>query len=147
VDDDEQDRFLYEIDCLEEGGWQVAWAEDGEAAIERLSTESFQAILLDQSFKLRVDDSAEDVWGGCRVLYWLQGHEQPPEAPLDSAWQEATKLRFPLGGNVDVLTLIVSAFYDEQVDAALKRLEPVPDLIAKPINEHLLLGKLARVID
>jgi CheY-like chemotaxis protein len=142
VDDDSRDRFFYEIDCLQEHGWKVEWAEDGEEAIVRLSTERFGAILLDQSFKLRVSDAAEDVWGGCRVLYWLQGKEQPPEAPLDLAWQESTKARKAVGANKRALALIISAFFDEQVDAALGRLRPVPDLLVKPIDEHRLLSKL-----
>ena len=142
VDDDGVGRFAYEIDCLARMGWKTVWATGAEEAASTLSTSRYDLVLLDQVFPFRSGDSYRDVWTGCRLLYWLRGRGVPPDAPQREAWLQLTKSVRPHKGNKDAPVIIVSAFQDEHVDAALSAVIPPKFILPKPVDENILLQRV-----
>jgi|1186.fasta_scaffold57808_2 CheY-like chemotaxis protein len=140
VDDDGKDRFPFEIDCLKRIGWHINWAESAEEAVEKLLEKSFDLVLLDQVFPFEKDGRHKDVWSGCRLLYWLRGRDAAPHgAPPHDEWARLAARKPPQNGNRDVMVIVISAFQDDDVDAALKTIRLPPKLLPKPVDEDLLL--------
>jgi CheY-like chemotaxis protein len=140
VDDDGEDRFRFEIDCLKRIGWDIIWAKSAEKAVENLLEKSFDLVLLDQVFPFEEDGRHKDVWSGCRLLYWLRGGDTvPSKAPPYDEWARLAARKPPQNGNRDVMVIVLSAFQDDAVDAALKAIRLPPKLLPKPVDEDLLL--------
>ncbi len=147
IDDDGRDRFLLTERILKDDGWEITWALTGVEALESLKagSEPFDALLVDQMFPLRFSE-ARDVWAGARVLHWLNGQAQPTEAPEVDSWENATQDLAPNQASAAAFTLVVSAFYDEQVTAALKALNPGLIIMAKPVDRDLLRMRLKTLV-
>lgn len=145
IDDDGPRRFVYETKLLERAGWQVSWARGVEAAVETLAERVFTAVLLDQM--LPMGDPVQDranVWQGCLLLYWLRRKPAPSQAPASREWQKIGS-RAPLAKNRHAKVLLVSAYYDTEVDKAIRAIEPALVAITKPIDADLLLKELGNL--
>jgi hypothetical protein len=142
IDDDGPGRFLYEEYMLTKRGWSIVWATSVRDALERLGSEGFAAIMLDQMLPLDPGPLAPtDVWSGCLLLYWLRGRPRPAAAP--QAEDPDMFLEFsPLGGNRSSTVIIVSAFHDDEVEEAIKAIEPSMQVIKKPIDLDKLITML-----
>ena len=125
TDDDGRERFMFECHLLTKGGWIVDWAHDVYEALEKLGASRYGAMLLDQMLPLggRRPEAVPETtpWGGYEVLWRLRRashrhNKAPPFAPAEgqAGWPE------PLDGNVGIPVLIISAFYDEDVLAAMR---------------------------
>jgi CheY-like chemotaxis protein len=138
VDDDGPRRFPYEQGLLERDGWQVQFAEGIGEAVEALSKRVFLAVLLDQTLPMgsAVQDRA-NVWQGCRLLYWLRNHTFPGHAPVISEWERVGE-RKPHKRNRKAAVILVSGYYDPEVDAVIRALEPEIQSIVKPIDADAL---------
>jgi CheY-like chemotaxis protein len=120
TDDDGPDRFMFEYYSLERKGCKVEWAVDVFNALERLSRERFDALLLDQMLPFDKKDRETTPWGGCEVLRWLRGSPSRPDlAPPLPAHPSGT-WPVPLEENRQIPVLVISAFYNEQVLAAMR---------------------------
>jgi len=146
VDDDGPERFLYEAYMLERSGWKVQWARSVMEGMESLGQERFDAVLLDQMLPFGVlgadGGDPPDVWAGCLLLYWLRGLSRPSAAPPVRASDEREfSSRRAREENREVPAIIVSAFYDDDVDAAVKKVQAVPQF-SKPLEVQQLLAVL-----
>lgn len=145
IDDDGPRRFVYEEKRLRKEHWEVTWARGVEEAVEALASREFLAILLDQM--LPMGDPIRDranVWQGCLLLYWLRGRDFPSHAPAIAEWREVGK-RAPLATNRRAKMIVVSAYYDSEVDAAIRAIEPGLISIAKPIDASALVNALGKL--
>jgi CheY-like chemotaxis protein len=142
VDDDGPDRFLFEEFMLTRRGWKVVWATSIRDALQKLGTNVFDAILLDQMLPVDPGPLAPtDVWGGCLLLYWLRGMERPlaaPEVEEPDAFREVE----PLASNRSITIVIVSAFHDDEVEEAIKSAAASIEIVKKPIDLDKLIAKL-----
>jgi CheY-like chemotaxis protein len=161
IDDDDPERYLFETLTLEEVGWNVAWVQPVEepqrmsllAAARKLAAEAFDAVLLDQVFPIQESDSRtlwidgefprdQDIWSGCRLLYWLRGEAAPDDAPLSDDAQEIYNYK-PLEANRDLPVCVVSAYFNEEVERAIvaaSEKDARLKIIRKPIRTAELLG-------
>jgi len=153
IDDEGERKFLFEAYKLRQEGWIVEWAVTVEEATAALSTQPYDAVLLDQMMPLGGDGSHHvDVWTGCLVLWWLRrGH--PPEAapPLSIEASRVLWTTKALEENRRVPAICVSAFDDDEVmpvmqDAADDGSLEVP-MMVKPIRFPDLLAALSAVGD
>jgi CheY-like chemotaxis protein len=135
-------RFPYEVRVLNRNGWNVTWAPTGKQATDLLSKQAFQGVILDQMFpwrgKLR---ETGPVWAGCLLLAWLRGANRPVSAPPISGFEQLESLS-PLVINQSIRVILVSAFYDPEVEAALKEIEPGLTQLVKPIDPPELVRRL-----
>ena len=53
TDDDGADWFVYEAAMLRRAGWEIHWARDVTSAVDRLSAEPFDALIIDQMLPWR----------------------------------------------------------------------------------------------
>ena len=142
IDDDGRDRFLYEEHMLKRRGWDIVWATNVRDALENLGSKEFQAILLDQMLPVAPGPLAPtDVWSGCLLLYWLRGKPRPSAAPQaeESDIFRETK---PLASNRAIAVVIVSAFHDDEVEAAIKEIGASSQIVKKPIDSKKLIEML-----
>lgn len=132
---------------LNEDGWDITWALNGVEALGYLKagSEPFHALLVDQMFPLRYSEP-RDVWAGARVLHWLKGQAQPSKATEVDGWEKVTQDLAPNESSAAAFTLVVSGFYDEQVAAALKALNPNLPIMAKPVDRDLLRMRLKALV-
>lgn len=113
IDDDGEGRYLSEVLFLAHRGWEVVWARDARSAMEILSSEQIAAVLLDQVFPHDSNLSEkEDIWAGCRLLFWLRKAKGPDKAPLSEGWAQLLNEWQPLPENDGVPVLLVSAYQD-----------------------------------
>lgn len=144
VDDDGRTRFAFEELRLKRSGWQVEWALTAIEAAEKLRDRVFSAVLLDQTLPLLKKAEPEnkaDVWTGCLLLHWLRESPFPGNAPPLEGRDQLKNIQ-PARENVRTRVIIVSAFYDNEVDAALHELEKDLTMITKPIDIDFLMGAL-----
>lgn len=147
TDDDPPERYEYESFVLEDEGWDVVWAPDVSSAARLLAREHFDALILDQMLPYEgLQPGGDPLWNGCLLLRWLRGKGPPPSLKLDPNGGLG-QLR-PATENRDIPTVVVSAFHDPNVEAAMrdasaqdKNLPVVP----KPIDMSALLDFLHRV--
>jgi CheY-like chemotaxis protein len=127
TDDDGPDRFMFECHMLEKSGWKVDWALDVTEALDRLAKVPYDALLLDQMLPWRHEDQNQlttretTPWGGYEVLHRLRRaqnrHDKaPPQSGEHGSWVGTE----PLAENVGVPVLVISAFYDKDVLAAIR---------------------------
>jgi CheY-like chemotaxis protein len=120
------------------------WARTVQEAIEALETIEFRAVLLDQF--LPMDDPLTDranLWQGSLLLHWLRGHAFPGQAPAIAIEEwKAFAGRAPLDANRRVHVIIVSAYFDAEVDAAMRTIEPDLSLMQKPLDATKLVQAL-----
>jgi CheY-like chemotaxis protein len=142
IDDDGPRRFVYEQKLLERDGWQVSWAGGVAEAVDALASRSFLAVLLDQTLPMGspLSDRA-NVWQGCLLLHWLRGKPFPSQAPQIDEWERMGRLA-PLDENRAARVILVSAYYDHEVDAAIRQIEPHLVSIVKPIDAASLVRAL-----
>jgi CheY-like chemotaxis protein len=146
VDDDGPERFLYEEFMLERNGWTVRWANSVAEAKERLRSECFDAMLLDHFLPLQspATEDGTDAWGGCRLLYWLRGLRLPAGVPETAVLEEcAVEEGAPREENRNLKVVIVSALFDDEIDAAIRHLPGAIPTLRKPIwlqelKDHLI---------
>ena len=150
TDDDGADWFVYEASMLSRAGWEIHWARDVTSAVERLSAEPFDALIIDQMLPWRTGEvpTAEtiQIWGGCTILWWLRQQRCPEAVPFPTRIRElAFWNQQPHPGNRAVPAIFVSAFYDEQVEQVTRsasRADASLEILAKPVRlgdlEHFL---------
>lgn len=140
VDDDGEERFRYEQRILGARNWEIAWALDLLDAAEKLSTSPFDALVVDQSLPLRKGGEPTRIEGGYTLLHWLRRGEAPPGGEFDD-FRRPLNGKQALGENRCLPVLIVSAFFDEDLDAKIRQISPEDQeiLIApKPLDEYSL---------
>lgn len=139
VDDDGEERFLYEKHNLEIKGWSITWALTVFEAAERLAEKLFDAVLLDQMLPPRRYEDEPSLWGGCALLYWLRGGGLLRNTKDFDFVASLT----PLSHNQEIRVTLVSAFYDEQVNEYINNAPgSAVELVQKPINLTRLLTYL-----
>lgn len=139
VDDDGEERFLYEKYSLEKKGWSITWALTVLEAARNLEEKSFDAVLLDQMLPPQKYEDEPSYWGGCALLYWLRGAERIQDATDFDFLGELT----PRDHNQEIRVTLVSAFYDDHVmDHVNKAPGPAVELVEKPITLTRLLACL-----
>ena len=147
VDDDGQDMFLYEVYELESRGWTIHFAGSVSEATQRLSTQRFDAVLLDQMMPLEAGPhQSVDVWSGCMVGWWLRTAGPPPGVPKASLEQsQHLWTPPPIPHNQTIPVVIVSAFYDVDVAEQVRAI-PSPsgavEILPKPVDFEGLLTQL-----
>jgi CheY-like chemotaxis protein len=136
VDDDGEERFLYEKYNLEKRGWRITWAFTVREAAMKLAEDSYDAVLLDQMLPPRNNEDEPSFWGGCALLYWLRG---------GGRLQDTRDFDFvadfiPRPHNQIIRVTLVSAFYDDQVMSYVVNAPgPAVELVRKPIDlSHLV---------
>ena len=138
ADDDIGRRFVYNRYRLEEEGWRVEEAPHVLDAARKLSEEDYDFILLDQMYPFSAHAPADDVWGGCRLLYWLKGRTQPRVAGPVPSIEQLGKLS-PRKSNQQAPLMFLSSFDDPAVRKALHEVVPDFRLETKPIFPEQLL--------
>lgn len=144
VDDDGAERYLYEQLVLEAEGWVVQYALDVDRAAYLLSTESLDALFLDQMLPYSGLVKGDPIWCGCLLLRWLRGKGPPDGVQLDS--RAALSVLQPLAGNVYVPVLVTSGGHDPMVEAAMRDASPMDrkiPLMSKPIDIEAMLEFLS----
>jgi CheY-like chemotaxis protein len=119
VDDDPRDRFEYEVTSLEDQNWEVTLASTVWGAVKKLSTKSFNVMLLDQMLPFQAHD-APNVWAGCRLLRWIRRAHPPSKAPDLQEYRRLDKIK-PHRENQRIAVYIMSAFFDADVELATRR--------------------------
>lgn len=145
TDDDPPGRFEYEAFILEDEGWEIRWAPDVTAAAIALSKDSFDAMILDQMLPYEALRKGDPLWGGCLLLRWLRGKAPPPNVSLDPTGP-LTRLT-PGADNRDIPVVVVSAFHDPKVEAAMRdasELDRGLVMVPKPIDINALASLLRR---
>lgn len=139
VDDDGPDRFMYEEYLLGRKGWVIRWACDVVTAACYLKDSRFSIVIIDQMLPIQVQGELSE-WGGYHLLAWLRGaggqhHPEAPGLPLE-LHQFGT-----LADNRSVPVIIVSAFSDETIEDATRRLpcQASTAAIPKPIDISRLM--------
>lgn len=128
VDDDGvRRRFQYEESVLRRT-WSITWAYTVYSAAEKLATEAFNAIILDQTLPFK-DHPPNDIWGGCALLWWLSKGGISEAVPRAQTYAELTTLT-PLPGNREAKVCVVSAFDDASVAAQMRTARA--DLMVRP---------------
>jgi hypothetical protein len=140
VDDDyKKGRFTYEEEVITEDlNWTLTWAESLEEAARLLSTESFDALLLDQQFYVHEADaefhwtsSEKNIpWQGITLLYWLRNDADSDREKnklanhsmeyVTSSLVELRQNVMPLDKNKSLPVLVLSAFYHDDILTALR---------------------------
>jgi len=137
TDDDGETRFVYEINTMRALGWEVVWAHDAVGAVERLRTERFDALILDQMLPWQRGNPIQ-LWGGCVVLWWLRQQTWPPQLPSPIQVQSLPFWsQTPLAGNAEAPAILVSAFYNEEVERISRgasALDQDIEVLAKPVR-------------
>jgi CheY-like chemotaxis protein len=146
VDDDGEDRFLYEISILKDENIFTDWAIDASEAVVRLQETAYNLVILDQVFPIDPDLSFKDVWSGCRLLYWLRGEAPPRAAHQGGGWPEFLHEKKPLEKNRGVPVIIISGFQDDQVDEALKNANQSVTIFPKPVDGEKLTEVVTRLL-
>lgn len=142
IDDDGPRRFRNELKQLAKEGWKVDWARGVIEAVEALASRVFFAVLLDQTLPMK--DPLNDrvnVWQGCLLLHWLRGRPFPSRAPEIREWQSVGQ-QAPHSENRLAKMILVSAYFDKEVDAATREIEPDLISIVKPIDAGALVNAL-----
>jgi|SRR6185295_2999055 len=147
VDDDTPTRFRYERRLLARQGWNVLWAEDIDSARALLATESFDALIVDQSLPFLKGQTATGIQGGYQLLHWIRKGVLPDSYDLPQPNPPAA-VQPPLPINKICPVLFISAFYDSSLHAKLRELSEVDqeiEIVAKPLDPNDLLRFLSRV--
>lgn len=147
VDDDGPGRFKFAEGLLKRQGWEVDWANDAVGAAQKLRSNAYDHLILDQETPLDVGD-ARNRWAGCLVLYWLRGNGTlPPGMPkVDTERQR----RFsggsaPLGSNRHMPVVIISDYDAKELLEALKsasKMDQNQVVFSKPLDTKRLIAHL-----
>jgi CheY-like chemotaxis protein len=144
IDDDAPDRFRYEHRLLTRHGWETTWATSASAGAEALRDQVFEVVLVDQMLPWSEEElrkQSEEVWAGCLLLFWLRGKKRPSKAPPRKAFDNLYRMA-PLARNRTVPVILSSAYYDEEIAAALLEIELHLPELPKPIDCNRLLELL-----
>jgi CheY-like chemotaxis protein len=126
IDDDGPERFMNERRRLRKARWTVEWARGLQSAVERLTVEPFDAMLLDQMLPWpdrepgEPPDTTVEVWGGALLLWWLRRGRAPDSlgsavvARYAEMWDQQ-----PTAANRAMPVVVISAFDDSDVRAQL----------------------------
>lgn len=152
VDDDEEGRFSFEKLLLERKGWEGHWVKDIFGALEKLGTEEFDAVILDQALPFKYSNDPlkahrESVWGGCVVLHWLRRQPLPPQAEGAARAKDLKRFQ-PKGDNSLVQVMIVSGFHDEELEKVTRSISPQDEEIQispKPLDSQDLLAFIGKM--
>jgi hypothetical protein len=141
VDDDGPSRFVYEEYHLSRAGWRLQWANSTEEAAKYLSRVRVAGVIIDSMHPLKNYGDSPTILGGYQLLKWLKddwsGHWGNAERiPPELARQK------PLSENRQVPVLVVSSFYDDEVERRIQRLPQADELswLAKPIDGVKLMA-------
>lgn len=103
-------------------------------------------VLLDQAFPIGQGYSYKDVWSGCRLLSWLRSEEPPAGAPHGALWVDLLRKNKPEPKNREVPVIIISGFQDDQVDAALRRINRRISIFPKPVDGDELIETIEKML-
>lgn len=138
VDDDGPLRFRYERRLLEQNGWKVKWAHDLSEALVALSTERFDALILDHHLPVDGKMSLLGLWSGATILAWLRGFRD--DRLLESGSRPGSLV--PLASNRNLPTCFVSGFFDADIEETIRSNEESglqTIMLPKPVDsEHLI---------
>lgn len=140
ADDDVNRRFVYTKYRLEKEGWKVVLAPNVVNAARQLRSMAFDFILFDQMYPFSDTENVPDVWGGCRLLYWLKRKRRLPQAnviPSDEV-EKLKKLK-PKSVNMEAPLMFLSAFDDEAVRQEILKLVPEIRMETKPMHPNQLI--------
>ena len=149
VDDDEEDRFIFEIDAIKSRlGWQVQWAGTVREAAMVLTTRAVDALILDQM--ICDHGISSPIWSGCRLLHWLRGKKHPDQGPWpreELGWRLHLSEK-PLACNRQVPVVLVSAYHNREVlDATMEAStqDRLIRLYSKPVDFQRIQAFLQKV--
>lgn len=134
-------RFLHSKMKLRRKDWELVTALDVMEAIEKLSQQVFNFILLDQMLPFSRTEPQTDCWGAARILYWLKGKPQP-HGPPPVREIDRLKALSPMAGNADAPSMIFSAFDDPAVRRSIQSLVPDIRMETKPFDPDELIEML-----
>jgi CheY-like chemotaxis protein len=140
VDDEAPSRYDYEREELEERGWQVTWAAEVPLAARLLSTQSYNAVLVDQQMGGMQPNA---VFAGYRLLCWIRN--QKPAFPfVEPGWNMLDILRV-LATNQAVPVAFLSSFVTDE----MKRLDHQANLLPglNTFSKPVKLEELYRYVD
>ncbi len=138
-------RFRYTKRIVKDRGWELISALDVVEAIEKLHEQIFDFILLDQMMPFSRQQQQVDYWGASRVLHWLLGKPQPPNAPpVNKDRLDALK---PRPGNKRVPRMILSAFDDIAVRKSIESLDPEILMETKPFDPDQLIETIELILN
>ena len=147
VDDDGPERFLYETFLLESHGWEVDWKGDVQQAIAALSTGAYDALILDHLIPVEGRASVAELWSGLAIFGWLRQSRLPNAIFGTLPLYENSA---PLDSNKRIPVCFISAFYDEEIEAAIGLIEAEGERVShlsKPIATKNLIDFLDSVVD
>ncbi len=149
VDDDGHRRFGYEDLRIRRAGWDLVWGTDLRAAADRMCTEIFHALILDQKIPYRGLQDVPGHWGGCLFLRWLRGAGPPPGltlppvAPSLDLFQVTPRLE-----NRAIPAILVSVYHRNDIMEATRSASSQDaeiTLVAKPVQVEQILDFLGTV--
>jgi hypothetical protein len=141
VDDDGERRFRYERRILAKEGWDVMWAEDINTARLLLSTDDFDALILDQRLPFEKERTPTGVEGGYLLLHWVRLGILPEQFELPQA-DNSPEFEPPKETNRRLQVLFISAYYDEDLQAQMQKLNGEHgqiEITPKPVDPQDLL--------
>ena len=150
VDDDGPGRFRYAEGTLKREGWEVDWAADAVGAAQRLGSQHYDMVILDQEAPIDSGD-LRSRWAGCLVLYWLRGSRlNPPGMPrVDHERQRRLAHGSgPLPTNQRVPVMVISDYDARELLDAMREASPQDrdlPVLSKPLDMIRLKGLLNQV--
>ncbi|MCO7226086.1 hypothetical protein [Pleionea sp. CnH1-48] len=154
IDDDWRfNRFRYEQDRISDTGWEVDFAISICEAVDKLNSQSYQALFLDQQFPYdddsHIDSRQElDIWAGNIIYAWLFSSDSDLENAGASVRGCLERLKNeyppPHEDNKRLPVLILSS-YEKNKNYSSGRGKPVVNHYAKPLDVDDLLLFLSGV--
>ncbi|ESP94983.1 MULTISPECIES: response regulator [Pseudoalteromonas] len=141
--DDEKDNFFFETMLLEEEGFTLDWATTIPEAAKLLNQHYYDGILLDQQIKdiSQPIDSDLVVWMGTLFICWLKNRRVHLDQQLLELLEKLKTCPVPKESNTTTPILIISGFYDSDVQKTINQLcDGRIKRTTKPLEEAELLN-------
>ncbi len=157
VDDDGQDRYLFETMKIENKGWSIDWALDIKEATEKLASKPYHAMFLDQMLPFnkvngpsKIDENKPNPWGGCAVLSWIRKAGLPSGIGANGQYDKLKSSNPPLPENEILPVMVISAYYDEAIYKHMTSTSSIDkniNFLPKPISIDALINFLDSAIE
>jgi hypothetical protein len=132
---------------LKSHDWEVDWKEDVQQAIAALATGVYDTLILDHLIPVEGRASVAELWSGLAIFGWLRDSRLPNAIFGTLPLYESSE---PLDANKRIPVCFISAFYDDEIEAAIRLIEtegePVSRL-SKPIASENLIEFLESVVN